>query len=281
MKKLICLSYLVLLAAFSISAQDTIRNVDFKNFTYDADYCGGENVVKITVKDGVFQKAVKDEDGFVDRMYYSIYGIEYGDINGDGKDEAVILSMCNTGGTGNFTEAYIYEIQNGKPIRIMLLSGGDRAFGGLRKAWIEDQILIVESNDAGPAGGACCPEFIVTNKYRYEGKRLREIGKSTSREIYPPKRVRFPKGKFGTTFVVRMTADEQIRRFVVGAMKGQTLVVTKTTTQVDVNLRRGEAEVIEENGGLVAKLSETGDFVFEISNFTNKSQEFSVSVSIK
>ena len=96
---------------------------------------------------------------------------------GDGKEEAVIFSMCNTGGTGNFTEAYIYTIKDGKPVRIMLISGGDRAFGGLRDASIENGILTIESNDAGKFGGACCPEFVVTNKYRYTGTTLKEVGK--------------------------------------------------------------------------------------------------------
>jgi hypothetical protein len=280
MNNLLILTCVTLLITGSISAQSNIRSVDFKNFTYDADYCGGEKSKKITVKDGKFQKEM-DPDAQIDAMYYEIYGIEYGDLDGDGKEEAILLSMCNTGGTGNFTEAYVYKIVNRKPVRIMLLSGGDRAFGGLRKAWIDKGVLVVESNDAGAAGGACCPEFIVTNKYRYTGKTLKEVGKSTKREIYPSKRIAFKKGEFGTTFVLRMSADEEIKRYVIGAAKGQTLVVTKTSTVAEVTLKRGNANVLEEDSSLVAKLNETGDFVFEIGNFSNKNLKFSVTVTIK
>ena len=271
-----------LLSVCAVSAQTNIRDVDFQNFTYDADFCGGEegNSTKITVKDGKFYKETKEDD-FVDRMYYSVYGLEYGDLDGDGNEEAVILSMCNTGGTGNFTEAYVYSMKDGKPIRIMLLSGGDRADGGLRKAWIENRVLTVESSDAGETGGACCPEFIVTNKYRLVGKRLEEVGKETRREIYPATRVKFPKGKFGTTLEVKMGADENIKRFAVGAKKGQTLIVTTTSADAKVSLRRGDAEVMEEEDSLVAKLNDNGDYIFELSNFTDKELQFSITVTIK
>ena len=271
---------MLLLANFAVSAQTSIRSVDFQNFTYEADYCGGEGVKKIAVKDGKFYREAKpDKDIFT--MYFAIYGTSYGDLDGDGKDEAVILSICNTGGTGNFTEAYVYSMKNGKPMRIMLLSGGDRAFGGLRKAWFNKGLLIVESSDAGKSGGACCPEFIVTSKYRYTGKTLKEVGKSTSREIYPAKRLEFERGKFSKTFSLTMRADQQIKRFVVGAGKGQTLTVSKNSDLVRVNLKRGEANILEEDKGLVAKLKNNGDYVFEISNFSNKNTNFTVTVTIK
>ena len=277
--KILALSFsFILLLSFSTNSQTNIRDVDFKNFTYDADYCGGENTVKITVADGKFQRESSEN---TDPMYYAIYGIEYGDLDGDGREEAVILSMCNTGGTGNFTEAYIYKLQDRTPKRIMLLSGGDRAFGGLRKAWIRDQILIVESNDAGKYGGACCPEYIVTNRYKYSGKRLKEYGKSERRDIYPPRRVKFDRGKFGTTLKVKSGKDDNIKRFVVGAAKGQTLIVTKTSPDVYLTLRRGDAETLEEDSSLVAKLRETGDFVFEASHFKDRDLEFSMTITIR
>lgn len=280
MNKLFLLCSALLLTSVTVFSQNDIRKIDFQNFTYDADYCGGEGTKKITVKAGKFHKETQMDD-YVDRRYYEIFGVSYGDIDGDNKEEAVILSMCNTGGTGNFTEAYIYKMESGAPIRIGLLSGGDRAFGGQRKAWIDKGLLIVESNDAGKFGGACCPEYIVTSKYRYSGKKLKQVGKSTSREIYPAKRIAFDRGKFSKTFTVKMTADMQIKRFVVGAGKGQTLTVTKTSSDARVSLKSGEAKVLEDGKGLVAKLSETGDYIFEITNFSDKDIEFKVTVTIK
>ena len=282
MKNLTVLFFSLLLSVYAVTAQTSIRDVDFQNFTYNADYCAGEEgkSKKITVKEGKFYKETKEDD-FVDRMYYAVYGTEYGDLDGDGKEEAVILSLCNTGGTGNFTEAYVYSLKHGKAVRIMLLSGGDRAFGGLRKAWIEKGILTVESSDAGERGGACCPEFVVTNQYRYVGRKLKEVGKEHRREIYPASRIKFAKGKFGSTFTLKMGAEENIKRFVVGARKGQTLIVTKTSADAKVSLRRGDANVLEEEESLAAKLNKNGDYVFELSNFSDKALQFLITVTIK
>ncbi len=280
MKNLFFLLCTLIFLTASVLAQADIREVDFKNFTYQPDYCGGEDRKTITVKDGEFFEE-KMVEGFPDRMFFSVFGLTYGDLDGDKKDEAVILSVCNTGGTGNFTEAYIYKMQNGTPKRVMLLSGGDRAHGGLRKARVENGLLIVESNDAGELGGACCPEFIVTNTYKFDGKKLKEIGKATKRELYPATRISFDKGKSSQTFPVSIKSDDEIKRFTVGAVKGQTLLVTKTDADAKVSLWKGEADVLEEDDMLIAKLEESGDFIFELRNYGENDLEFEATVTIK
>ncbi len=78
-----------------INAQSDIRKVDFKNFTYEP-YCLGEDVQKIKVENGEFFKET-EEDGYTDRFYFGVTVDGYGDVDGDGKDEAVISSICNTG----------------------------------------------------------------------------------------------------------------------------------------------------------------------------------------
>lgn len=280
MKNLIILILTTLILSVSIFAQNDIRKVDFQNFTYSPDFCGGHDKRKITVKDGIFSEE-KEVDGFTNRIYFNVYNTTYGDLDGDKKEEAVLFSMCNTGGTGNFTEAYIYKIVNGKPVRKMLLVGGDRADGGLREARIKNGLLVIESSDPGEMGGACCPEFIVTNAYRFDGKKLKEIGKATKRKIYPETRIAFDKGKFGKTFSLKMSADNEIKRFVVGASKDQHLIVTKTSDDAKVTLFKGDAKVSKENNSLIAELNKTGDYIFEIRNFSDKYLEFDVTVSIR
>ncbi len=277
MKNIIILLSILASTALASAAQTGIRSVDFQNFTYQPDYCSVEDAQNIKVVGGKYQSDAEDD---IDAIYFTIYGTEFGDLDGDGDEEAVILSMCNTGGTGNFTEAYIYKMIGGKPTRIMLLTGGDRADGGLRKAWVEDHLLVVESNDPGESGGACCPEFIVTSKYRYSDKRLEEVS-SVKREIYPAVRIRFEKGKTAATFKLKITADEEIKRFVVGAGSGQTLTVSQTNSESTISLRQGEAEILDEGERLVARLKATGDYLFEIRNYTDRDLEFIVTVRIE
>lgn len=264
---------------------DEIRKVDFKNFTYQP-YCVGEEnkPENVTVKNGEFSEEKKVDD-FVERFYFNIFSVAYGDVNGDKKEDAVVLSVCNTGGTGNFTEGFIYEIKNGKPALLTRIPGGDRAHGGLRDAKVENGLIIVESNDAGELGGACCPEFIITTKYKVRGDKLEQSGAETRREIYPAKRVAFAKGTSKTTEIVKLTEDDDIKRFVVGARAGQTLTVTAVPSDksktIEVTVFKGEADANETENKLTAKLKENGDYIIQIRGFTEKEMSVSVSIEIR
>jgi hypothetical protein len=283
MRKFVFLICLTFCLSLSIFAQNDIRKVDFKNFTYVAQACGDADdaPANITVKDGEYLKEIKDSEGFTDRKYFSVYGLAYGDLDSDNKDEAAIISLCNTGGTGNFTEAYIYKMVRGKPVLQATLIGGDRGDGGFRNIKIQNGLMIVESSQVGEMGAACCPEFIQTDKYRLTGTNLKEVGKPIRRKIFEEKRINFDRGKSGTSFQLSITPEEEIKRYIVGAAKGQTLTVTTNSDDAKVTLFRGDAEVLEDEKSLVAKLNETGDFIFEIRNYTDKTLSFNVNVTIK
>jgi hypothetical protein len=262
-----------------------IRKVDFKNFTYQP-YCVGaeDQAESVTVKNGEFSEEKKVDD-FVERFYFEIFSVVYGDVNNDKKEDAVVLSVCNTGGTGNFTEGFVYELKNGKPALLTRIPGGDRAHDGLVEARVENGLIIVERNDAGENGGACCPEFIVTSKYRVRGDKLEPAGAETRREIYPTKRVTFARGASKTTQTVTLSQDDDIKRFVVGARAGQTLTVTAAPSDksktVEVILFKGEADTNETANKLTAKLKENGDYVIQIRAFTEKPLKVSVSIEIR
>lgn len=262
-----------------------IRKVDFKNFTYQP-YCIGaeDRAENVTVKNGEFSDEKKVDD-FVERFYFNIFSVAFGDVNADKKEDAIVLSVCNTGGTGNFTEGFVYESKNGKPALLTRIPGGDRAHGGLREARVENGLIIVESNDAGENGGACCPEYIVTTKYRVKGDKLELSGAETRREIYPAKRVEFARGALKATETVTLSQDDDIKRFVVGARAGQTLTVTAAPSDksktVEVILFKGEADTNEIENKLTAKLKENGDYVIQIRAFTEKRMNVSVGIEIR
>ena len=255
-----------------------IRKIDFKNFTYKP-FCAGEEPQDVTVKDGESSEEKKDGE-FTDRFYFNVFSINYGDINGDGNEDAVILSTCNTGGSGQFSEGFIYELKDEKPSLVTRIPGGDRAFGGLVEAKIENGLLVLEAYDAGKDGAACCPEFSVTARFKLSGGKLVETGKSERKELYPAKKVEFPKGSTSTTVKVKFTKTDDRTRFTLGAKSGQILKVT-SPEKIFVELRKGDAAVKEGEGDFLATLNESGDFVIEVQFFTDTEKEIPVTIEIK
>src|SRR5215203_4954372 len=224
---------LMLLAAVGVGAQTDIRKVNFKNFTYMA-YCLGDKSQRITVKDGEYSKETK-EDGYVDRFYFQVFATAFGDVNADGQDDAIVLTVCNTGGTGNFSEGMVYSMKAGKPALMARIPGGDRADGGLRSARVEKGLLVVESNEEGEQGGLCCPEFILTKKYKVVGGKLLQQGKTIKESVDRAERVSFEKGKSSATFAAHVPGRDS-KKFIVGARAGQTLTVTVSGEYASVQL---------------------------------------------
>ena len=256
--------------------QSNIRSVDFKNFTFSA-HCVEDSPKNYTVKNGEYSYE-KQEDGYVDRLFFNVTHIAYGDLNGDKQDEAIVLTVCNTGGTGNFSEGFVFGLKAGKPTLLVRIPGGDRGYGGLRETRVENGLLLVESNDAGENGASCCPEFIVTTKYRLAAGRLVKAGPETRREVVPTKRVTFAKGTTGSTFKVKIPAGEAVR-YIVGARAGQRLSVSTDNDQASLRLIE-DANVTEGINNFLARLPKSGDYTIEVENTSSDDIEITVNIKI-
>ena len=268
--------------AISAQAQSDIRKVDFKNFTYEP-LCAGGETEKVTVKNGEISAERKIDGEYTERFYFEVFHIAYGDVDGDKNDEAVILSVCNTGGTGQFTEGFVYTLKNGKPSLLARIEGGDRGFGGLLSAKVEKGLLVVESNDAGNFGANCCADFIETIKYRWNGENLVQEGKPSWREKEPSERISFKSGASKSVFNLNLPKGES-KRYIIRAKAGQRLLVSTNANQaksVSYRLVHGEADINEyELNRLYAILRENDDYVFELTNDSNKNLNLLVTVEI-
>jgi hypothetical protein len=270
--KIAILSFLLIVALCSVTtAQSDIHKIDFRNFSYSA-YCAGDEPVKIHVRKGKFLNRSQDE--YLD---FEVQSVNYGDLDNDGRDEAVIITVCSTGGTGHFTEGFIYSLKNRSPVLVGRIAGGDRAAGGLASAKVSDGLLIVESNEEG-GGGLCCPEYVVTNKFRLVDRKLVDYGNPTRRALYPASRVSFKTGNSNITFEQRI--DER-QRFVIRAKKGQTLYVTTNRPNSPVYIHTGDAKELENEKRLVATLNADGDFEFDVINNNGRKLNYSITVEIK
>jgi hypothetical protein len=275
--KMLAPVFAIFLAVTISYGQSDVHGLDFKNFTYRP-LCIGTTPKRVTVKDGEYSKETQ-MDGYVDRFSFNVMDVSYGDLNGDGKDEAIVLGVCNTGGTGNFSEGFIYTLRAGKPVLIARIPGGDRAYGGLRSATVSKGILSVESNDVGESGGACCPEFAITTQYKLTANKLAAFGRPTRRELYPGLRLVFDSGTSGTTIRLHIDTGD-LKRYMVTARSGQVMFVSVNTDKASVRLL-DDAQVTEGENGFSAKLPKNGDYTFEVQNITDKAIDVTVSVKIK
>ena len=139
-------------------------------------------------------------------------------------DEAVVLTDCNTGGSGWFDEGFIYAMRNGKPVILSYIQGGDRANGGIRAARIETGLLKIErlgSLSGRPIGA----EFIDTTTHRLSGSKLLRVGRPERRSLRGEgraKRIQFERGE-SSAVLTGTTSGADF--FALSARENQTLTV--------------------------------------------------------
>lgn len=164
--------------AISIAAQSDIQKVDFKNFSYNLSCGSADAVSRLAVRNGQY-KGLKNGE----RVYLKVYEVLYGDLNKDGKNEAVVLYSCGSGASYVYFRGLVFSMRNDRPKYLTSLEGGNKGDGGFYKVRIRKQLILAERYQLANAGSPCCPESIETTKYRLIGARLKTVGSSSSRPI--------------------------------------------------------------------------------------------------
>lgn len=111
-----------------------IRKIDFKNFKYTFTEYVGDFTLKNGEKPYVHQK----ESGI------ELYKIDYADVTNDGEEDAILFMSVQTGGSAIPNVIYIYTLRNNKPKLLWNFTTGDRAVGGLKDIYKENDMLVVE-----------------------------------------------------------------------------------------------------------------------------------------
>ncbi|MDQ5827131.1 MAG: hypothetical protein M3441_23455 [Chloroflexota bacterium] len=70
--------------------------------------------------------------------------LNYGDLTGDGIEEAIVTLGIWSQGTSRHHCIFVYKMSPKKPERIWVYETGDRAYQGYRRAFSENGNLIVE-----------------------------------------------------------------------------------------------------------------------------------------
>jgi hypothetical protein len=278
MKKAFLFNLIFLTFAITALAQSDIRKIDFNNFTY-APFCGGEDAKQITVRNSEFSEE-KQMDGYTERLFFKVFSVTNGDLNGDGRDEAFVLTLCNNGEASYFSEGFVFTLKNDKPVLLTRIEGGDRASGGLRSAKIEKGNLVVERYALGELENVCCPEFYIATSYKWNGKELMQTSISAPREVFPATPVSFEAGKNTAAIKVSLFSSK-FQRFAVKARVGQFLSVSTSSKTVRLSLPRGAADVNQNQQGFVASLNENGEFIIQVENISGENTEAFIKIELR
>jgi len=96
-----------------------------------------------------------------------------GDLDGDGRDEAVVLLAESRGGSGTFNYLAIVGRKSGAATHLATTPLGDRV--QVRAARVEKRRLLVDVLRAGPQDAMCCPGELATVGWEFRGGRLQPV----------------------------------------------------------------------------------------------------------
>jgi hypothetical protein len=164
-----------------------IRSIDFLNYSYQGSACG---------EDAGLPKTVKIRNGkFMDREknFFTVAKAEivYGDVNGDGAEDAVLLIRCGSGASSTFRpfEVHAYSFQDGQAKLLARLDNtaiesdykmsnpdGMLMYPGETGPKIVSGHVMVEALTDGSMAG---PENVATFDYHLSGDKFVLSGKPT------------------------------------------------------------------------------------------------------
>jgi hypothetical protein len=147
---------------------------DFKNFTYPLPR-GWQDVDSKDVALENGERRLTEE-----KIGMSYVATKFGDVTGDGEDEAFVFLRIRTGGGATPHIVYIFELKDEEPEIIWYFRTGDRADGGLKRVYAEEGDLVVElfGQDRyifnqmetlkiiGDEPQLCCPTDYTKNVYK-------------------------------------------------------------------------------------------------------------------
>jgi basic membrane protein A len=81
--------------------------------------------------------------------------VAFGDLTGNGSDEAAVILVTNGGGSGNFVDLAVMVNANGMPVNIATLPLGDRT--RINSIVIENGEVVIDMVTHGPNDPMCCP----------------------------------------------------------------------------------------------------------------------------
>ena len=129
----------------------------------------------ITLTDGRYEGEPFVEGGAARPTVQLIRGtVIYGDLNGDGVNDAAMVLVENSGGSGVFNYVGAQVNQDGQPVDAGTVLLGDRT--QIQSAKIENEQIVIDIVTQGPDDAMCCPTTKMRMSYALQDGMLAEVG---------------------------------------------------------------------------------------------------------
>lgn len=125
--------FLTLTLASPVAWSQTIRSVDLRDRVW-TDTCLGS----VETHDGLYRR----DPAVADRNAFHVEAPTYGDLDGDGQDEAIVVSQCVGAGPSLLSNAWVFALREGRAVEVARLGEGDRADGGIAYVAIHDGVIV-------------------------------------------------------------------------------------------------------------------------------------------
>ena len=176
---------LICCAVISGATAQSIRDVDWKNFSYpllETHGVPGEvRWMALTAKEPASlingRYVVPDCSGdirFCPLLTFD--SVNYGALTGIKSTVAAIVLTYHSGGTANWQYVYVFALESSKPRLLAWLRTGSRADRGLREVSITGGDVVLAVNDPEKQQGDCCSAGTITTRYRWVGNSFSAIG---------------------------------------------------------------------------------------------------------
>lgn len=237
------------------SVDQAIRKVDFRNgFTYDTGDFG-----TFTVTNGQGARGTMQSPDFAS---FTVVDVDYGDLDGNGKEYAAVRTEIWTGGTGRFSSVWVYLPSGPSADVVARTPLGDRGDGGVADSRVIDGALVVDNNDLPQ--GACCPTAVTRHTYKLTGTTLTEVSAPETTALAhigaTPTVIGFLPG---TTSAVLRADLSVLSVGTLDASASQRLVAKSRNGSLNLVLRSGE-QIVSQGTALDVVLAATGTYRMEV-----------------
>jgi heat shock protein HslJ len=132
----------------------------------------------VQLTDGQYEGEPFVEGGASRPTVYITDASAFADLNGDGLDDAVVVLIENSGGSGNFRYLAVVLNQDGDPENVATGLLGDRA--QVQSITVDGPDITIEAVAHGPDDPMCCPTQKIIITYRFDGEQLVKVSEETA-----------------------------------------------------------------------------------------------------